>query len=288
MNKILYALATVLGFASCANTYNIEGTINPATLDGQKVYLQVFSEDADNYLTNIDSCEVMHGKFSFTGVVDSTQWANIYMAVKSPAPVPIVLENGNVVMDFTDNFPVPVVLENGNIVVRVDNTQRTISGTPQNEELNTFYRNIIQFWSQLNEANRSEAQLLLDGMPEMEAYKQAYLKQRQVLNSADKQFTSFISSNFDNAAGSCAFWMLCATGFNDPVWAEALLSNASSTFKNDGFVKLYCSETKKMQDLRNGTADMPSVAEQAPTVGSEPPMTPNEMAGDSTAQNDGE
>lgn len=268
MNKILYALATVLGLASCANTYNIEGTINPATLDGQKVYLKVFSEDADNYLANIDSCEVMHGKFAFSGVTDSTQWANILME--------------NTVL-------VPVVLEDGNIVVRIDNTQRTISGTPQNDQLNTFFRTFVQFQNQLYEAEqRSAAQFMMDGMSEVEAYQRAYQKQQQLLANADKQFTNFISSNYDNAAGSCAFWILCTSGFNNPVWAEALLSNASPTFKNDGFVKFYCSESKKFQNLRNGLATPESVAAEAPIADTEAPLTPNEMAGDSTAQNDGE
>lgn len=257
MNKSLYALTAAVGLVSCASSYNIEGTLNPSDLDGQKVYLKVFSQDAEGFLASVDSCEVMHGKFAFSGSIDSTQWANI-------------------VMDRT--LLVPVVLESGDIVVRIDNTQRSISGTPQNDQINTFFRSFLQYANQLDEADRSEMQMIMKGMTEQEAYQRAGAQKMQILSKADKQFTSFISSNYDNAAGPCAFWVLTTSGFGDQVWADALLSSASTAFKSDGFVKFYCDETKRMQELMNGTA-MP--VGDGSSLSAAPPMTPNEMAGDS-------
>lgn len=266
MNKILSAFATVLCFASCANTYNIEGTLNPAALDGQKVYLKVFSEDVDGYLTSLDSCEVTHGKFSFSGAVDSTLWANITMS---------------------GQLLVPVVLENGDIVVRIDNTQRTVSGTPQNEQLNTFYRSFVQFQNEFNEAyNRSDLQMIMNGVPEYEAYRYSEVQVQQLLSKADKEFTAFISSNYDNAAGPCAFWLLTKYGFMKPVWAEALMSNASSAFKSDGFVKLYYDNLKSWQADMYGTGVADSTANNFADVLVDAPKTPNEMAGDSVKKND--
>lgn len=260
MNKILYALAAVMALASCAKSYNIEGSSNLSTLDGQKLYLKVF---ADDDMKSVDSCDVVHGKFAFTGTMDSTQWANIFIG---------------------QNFLVPVVLESGDIVVRIDNTQRTISGTPQNEELNSFLRSLAQFDAQYNELVRSNSQMLMSGMSEDEANTRSTVQLGQLVRKADKQFTTFISNNFDNAVGPCAFMLLIMGG--QPMmdgWTDDILSKASATFKNDGFVRFYCSETKRMQDIMTGMEPATDALATTPTT-TAPPMTPNEMAGDSTTQ----
>ena len=61
MNKILYAFLTVMAFASCANSYNIQGTSNVSTLDGRMLYLKIVK---NNELKSIDSCEVVHSSTS--------------------------------------------------------------------------------------------------------------------------------------------------------------------------------------------------------------------------------
>lgn len=88
MNKILYALLSVVVLSSCANSYNIEGTSNLSTLDGQKLYLKVFANDD---MKSVDSCDVVHGKFTFCGPLDSVKWANIYM--DQNLLIPVVLES---------------------------------------------------------------------------------------------------------------------------------------------------------------------------------------------------
>ena len=76
MKKILYALITLLAFTSCAKSYDIQGTSNISNLDGRKLYLKGGSADT---LITLDSCEVVHGEFSFTGTLDSVQVAQVYM-----------------------------------------------------------------------------------------------------------------------------------------------------------------------------------------------------------------
>lgn len=256
MNKILYALASAMALASCANSYNIEGSSNLSTLDGQKLYLKVFSEDD---MKSVDSCEVVHGKFAFSGSMDSTKWANIFM---------------------DQSFLVPVVLESGDIVIRIDNTQTTISGTPQNEELNSFMKSYTQYVNQYSELVRGNSQMLLNGMSEVEANARSNVQIAQLVQKADKQFTTFISNNFDNAVGPCTF-MLLLSDPNIPSqdWVDALLSNASATFKNDSFVKYFTTENKRIQDYMNGMATAPYDGTE--TVTTTPPVTPNQMAGDS-------
>ena len=68
MNKVLYSLISLLALTSCANTYNIQGTSNVSTLDGRMLYLKVLK---DNDFKSVDSCDVVHGQFAFSGTLDS-------------------------------------------------------------------------------------------------------------------------------------------------------------------------------------------------------------------------
>ena len=56
MNKVLYALLSLIAFTSCANSFNIQGTSNVSSLDGRKLYLK--TDQADS-LIDLDSCDVV-------------------------------------------------------------------------------------------------------------------------------------------------------------------------------------------------------------------------------------
>lgn len=260
MNKILYAIASVLAFASCANSYNIEGSANLPSYDGQKLYLKVF--DVDD-MKSVDSCDVVHGKFTFSGTVDSAQWANIYI---------------------TPEFFVPVVLESGNIIVSIDNMmQAAISGTPQNDELNTFLKTYRQINSEVNDLQRASTQMILNGMSEEQAAARYYEQLGLLDKKIDKQVMSFITTNFNNAVGPCSFFLLTQNNQYPimEVWMEDLLSKATPTFKNDGYVHFYCSEAKKFQEVLNGMRVLDDEPQGTADLPATPPMTPKQMAGDS-------
>ena len=76
MKKILYALFSIVVLASCANSYNIQGSSNVSNLDGRMLYLKVLK---NNDFKNLDSCDVIHGQFHFAGSFDSTRMASIFM-----------------------------------------------------------------------------------------------------------------------------------------------------------------------------------------------------------------
>ena len=66
MIKTLYTLFALLTLASCANTYNIQGSSNVPTLDGRMLFLKTY-DGMD--LKNIDSCDIVHGEFHFNGAL---------------------------------------------------------------------------------------------------------------------------------------------------------------------------------------------------------------------------
>ena len=75
---------------SCAEqyteSYNIQGSSSVSVLDGSKLYLKVMMGDD---IKNIDSCEVVHGTFGFTGKLDTTRLAMLSVAESG---IPIVIE----------------------------------------------------------------------------------------------------------------------------------------------------------------------------------------------------
>ena len=93
MYKILLALLLIVCLASCATSYDIKGTSNVSSLDGRKLYLK--TDQADS-LISIDSCDVIHGQFSFHGQMDSVRMAQIYMD-DIDLQFPVVLEEGNII-----------------------------------------------------------------------------------------------------------------------------------------------------------------------------------------------
>lgn len=84
MKKVLFLSVIIAFFASCASTYNVEGSSSVSALDGNKLYLKAIK---NNEFKNIDSCEVVHGEFHFTGLLDTIRMASLYMDDESIMPV---------------------------------------------------------------------------------------------------------------------------------------------------------------------------------------------------------
>ena len=260
MNKILYAFLTVMAFASCANSYNIQGTSNVSTLDGRMLYLKIVK---NNELKSIDSCEVVHGQFHFCGAFDSVRMANIYM------------DNESVM---------PVVIESGDINIKIDNTQQVISGTPLNDKLFKFMKKYDQLQNQNAELVHKHDQAIMDGRDMATVNQQLAAEAASIDQKLDDLVTGFITENFDNVLGPGIFMMMTSS-FQYPEltpWIEDIMSKATDNFKNDPYVKEYMEAAQKIQNMQNGLAqpDMPQPAAPQPDQqqSQQAPPTPNEMA----------
>lgn len=274
MKKILYALITLLAFTSCAKSYDIQGTSNISNLDGRKLYLKGGSADT---LITLDSCEVVHGEFSFTGTLDSVQVAQVYMDDM--------------------NLQFPIVLEEGKIHLNLDNTQLRVSGTPLNDKLNTFWTKFTQLRNQYVEIDHEESVAIMNGHDEAATDARLIKKALQVYGNIDKLFTSFITENFDNTLGVWGFltrvsydmtpnaypvWMndyLYMNATNQlSSWVEYIMLKASDIFKNNPAIKDFYNKFQRAQKEMNGMEmPTPDVSTQNPSIA---PPTPAEMAGD--------
>lgn len=274
MKKILYALITLLAFTSCAKSYDIQGTSNISNLDGRKLYLKGGSADT---LITLDSCEVVHGEFSFTGTLNSVQVAQVYMDDM--------------------NLQFPIVLEEGKIQLKLDNTQLRVSGTPLNDKLNTFWTKFTQLRNQYVEIDHEESVAIMNGHDEAATDARLIKKALLVYGNIDKLFTSFITENFDNTLGVWGFltrvsydmtpnaypvWMndyLYMNANNQlSSWVEYIMLKASDIFKNNPAIKDFYNKFQRAQKEMNGMEmPTPDVSTQNPSIA---PPTPAEMAGD--------
>lgn len=276
MNKILYALVILLALTSCTKSYYIHGTSNISSLDGRQLYLKGGSGDS---LITLDSCEVVHGNFSFKGTLDSVQVAQIYMDDM--------------------NLQFPIVLEEGDIQLKLDNTLLRVSGTPLNEKFNTFWTKFTQLRNQFIEIDHEEGVSIMNGHDEEATNARLIKKALLVYANIDKLFTAFVTNNFDNTLSTWGFltrvsydmtpnaypiWMndyLYANAVSQlPSWVEFIMAKAPDVFKNNAAIKDFYEKFQRAQKEMNGM-ELPT-QETMPNNSNIAPPTPAEMAGDTT------
>lgn len=253
MNKVLYTFIALLTLTSCASSFDIQGTSNISTLDGRKLYLKVL---ANNEFKNMDSCDVVHGKFSFTGTVDTVRMANIFM---------------------DDESVMPIVLEAGDITIKIDNTQQVVSGTPLNDKLFQFVKKYNQIKNQQADLVHRHDQAIMNGNDMNVVNAQLNARAESLTQEEDRLVTNFVTDNFDNVLGPGVFFMV-TIGNEYPIldpWIEDIMSKATDKFKNDPYVKDYYAKAQENQQIMTGMKDMPTQAPQQPIQAA---PTPNELA----------
>lgn len=281
MNKFLYAFITIMAFTSCAKSYYIQGTSNVSSLDGRKLYLKGGAADT---LFTIDSCDVVHGEFTFKGNLDSVQIVQVYMD--------------------DVNLQFPLVLEEGDIILKLDNTQQSVSGTPLNDKINAFWRKFTQLRNQYVEIDHEEGVAIMNGRDEESTNTRLIKKALKVYANTDKLFTNFVTENFDNPLAPWGFltrvtydmtpnaypiWMNDYLYMNAmsqlSSWVEYIMAKAPEHFKTNSDVKSFYDYYQQAQSEMNGTA-MPQESMQTPMAGTPQSNvsvpTPAQMAGDST------
>ncbi len=244
MNKILYIITIVAAFTSCAKSYHVQGTSSVSALDGSKLYLKALK---DGTLTNIDSCEVVHGEFHFNGLLDTIQMAHLFM---------------------DDESIMPVVLEEGEIMIKIANSSQSVSGTPLNDSLYHFIDRHNQLTNRMSELSHRQSQMLLEGIDENEINQRLSSEAAEITTEEDRLVTSFIVKNFDNVLGPSVFQMITSQ-YRFPVLTpqiEDIMSKATQTFKDDPYVKEYYETAQENEARMTGLKDAeePKEAPAAP------------------------
>ena len=233
MNKILCLLVAVAAFTSCSKTYNVQGSTSISALDGSKLYLKVL-RDGDMRL--LDSCDVIHGKFHFSGVLDSVCMASLYMG-----------EEGLM----------PVVLEEGDIIIKINDATQRVTGTPMNDSLYHFIDRHTDITNRMADLSHRQSQMLLEGVDEDQIDSQLNKDAAEIAAEEDRLVTDFIVNNFDNVLGPGVF-MMVTSQYRYPILTpqiEDIMSKATPKFKSNGYVRDYYQAAQENEARLNGTAN---------------------------------
>uniref|UniRef100_A0AB33JFD8 DUF4369 domain-containing protein n=5 Tax=unclassified Prevotella TaxID=2638335 RepID=A0AB33JFD8_9BACT len=232
------------------------------------LYLKVLK---NNEFKKLDSCEVVHGQFHFTGPVDSVRMANIFM---------------------DDESVMPLILEDGDIKVQINDTQLTVSGTPLNDKLMKFFNKYNQLKNDEAELVHKHDQAIMDGKDMNLVNSHLNSEATRLSEQEDQLVTSFVTENFDNALGPGVFFLV-TIGNQYPEltpWIEDIMSKATDHFKNDPYVKMYYQKAQENQQIMTGLKEpsgvtvAPQGVQAAPTpppgaaANAVPAPTPNELA----------
>ncbi len=217
MGRILYIFLFVATLMSCAETYKVKGSTSVSLMDGSQLYLKTIE---DNEFKTLDSCSVLHGKFEFSGTIDTVFMASIFVG--------------------EDNL-MPIVLEAGEITVSVSGTDQVVTGTELNDTLYSFLHRHARLENSMNELSHRLSQMILDGVDEEEARRVLTADAQMIAAAEDVLVTEFISENYDNVLGPGVFMML-TSGFQYPILTpqiEHIMANATDKFKNNPYVSDY-------------------------------------------------
>lgn len=250
MKKIFFLPVVLTILASCASSYNVEGTSSVSALDGNKLYLKAIK---NNEFKNIDSCDVVHGEFHFTGLLDTVRMASLYM---------------------DDESIMPIVLEKGEITIKIDPVRQVVGGTPMNDSLYKFIDRHNQLTSQMNELSHKQSQMMLEGIDEEVINRQLSMEANKIAQEEDRLVMKFIEDNFDNVLGPGVFMMITSQ-YRYPILTpqiEDIMSKATKRFKEDPYVKDYYQTAQENEKRMNGLGDQPQEV-PTPASSSSNPLT---------------
>jgi hypothetical protein len=178
----------------------------------------------------VDSASVEHGLFSMEGVSDSAMMVSIYM---------------------DDESIMPIILENGIIQVSINTGDMRAWGTPLNNALYKFFDQRNHLEDQLNNLDRREAQMVLNGANIDEVHAQMMKESEDLNRKMNDYILSFIKDNYNNVLGPSVFMMMCSSMpypmMTDQV--EDILRGAPEIFKQHPMVQEFITKAKENMKL---------------------------------------
>lgn len=217
INQILryfILLDIIVMTTSCRNEYTVQGFTDDTYFDGARVYLKT---DAGGMWHVVDSGDILHGRFSMSGSADSVRIVTLFVG---------------------DEAVMPVVVERGVIKIDIGLYEATVGGTPLNDMLAGFIDTKCSFERRMEEFERIENSLILDGHTAESAAAFVRDSVAAVGDSMSAYVEGFIREHYRDVLGPCVFRLLCNT-LPYPLMTkqiERILADAPEEFLADGFV----------------------------------------------------
>lgn len=215
-NTLFLPLLIILKCA-CDKQPTILGETNVPELDGRMLYLKAYKEGD---LVDIDSAQVVHGRFHFTYVADSVIMANLFIG---------------------DESLMPVVLDGSPLNISIGDRERKVIGSALNDTLFQFIRRKTAIDEQLAEIPHRESQMIMDGLNHDDIVAQLNLEIDSLSRLEDAMLMSFIKDNMDNVLAPGVF-MIITSALPYPVLTpaiEELVTLGSESFRSNAYVQDY-------------------------------------------------
>lgn len=228
MNKLLSVFLLFPFLAACnGGKYKLEGSSAIKDFDGKMVYLKMFQGDS---ILVVDSAEVVHGTFIMKQTVDSVVMVTLFM------------DNQSIM---------PLVVEKGNIKVSIGYDGLQTAGTPLNDALYGFINKRNDFDMKLEELERKEARMVLEGINVDDAQAQVHEETKALLEEMNNHTKTFLAANYETVLGPGVFMMLCS-GLPYPIMTpliEEIMDAAPYSFKSNRQVKEFINKAKENKQL---------------------------------------
>ena len=221
--RIFILLGSLASMISCAEQFNISGDSSVSTLDGRMLYLKAPS--SQTVMRSIDSCEVVHGKFNFIGMVDSTIMGEIFMD--------------------NEGF-MPIVIEQGNISISISNTEQRVMGSLLNNRLYRFLEQKSRMEEEIINLSNQEAEMILGGVHPAIAHKKMSERTNKLYSALEDLEINFITTNSNNILGTTFFNVLCSQ-YPYPIMTsqiEKIIKQSCPSFKKQSCVRDYIEAAK--------------------------------------------
>ncbi len=222
-------LVLTLVLAGCRPHYKVIGENGIDALEGRKLYLKRY---ANEELVNMDSTTVQHGHFEFSGTLDSTLFAHLF--VENESLMPIVLEEGEVHLKFT-------------------NEEQSLGGTPLNDSLYSFVKQKGVVDELMHNIPHKESALIMAGYDHDEIVRLLNAEALQIQQISERLVSRFIKSNYNNVLGPGIF-MIMTSAYEFPIMTpeiEAIVLGAPEQFLQDDYVSAYVRMAKENTEKMN-------------------------------------
>lgn len=173
------ALSLCGGLSSCSQQCSIAGHSSMGSMDGRMVYLRAEERGGSGWVS-VDSCRVVHGRFSLGAQADTVVFARLSV-------------DGQDVM--------PMVMEGGDVRVQISHTEQLASGAPLNDRLYQLRRRRARLEDKRWELDRECMRMIRSGMSPAKIHKTMSLRLAKLEREIGKLETDFILENADNPLG---------------------------------------------------------------------------------------
>ncbi|MFA6812104.1 MAG: DUF4369 domain-containing protein [Bacteroidaceae bacterium] len=222
-------LFILLVFTSCGKKYNIDGVSSVDLIDGRMLYLKAYT-NGDSDWVNIDSSEIVHGKFIMKGKVDSDMMASLYM---------------------DDECIMPLVLEDGHIHINISQQENVATGTPLNDTLYTFVKRKNSLTDMLDDLQHKEARLVLNGGDYDEIHRVLSMRADSIVKATNDYVKQVITHNYNNVVGQNIFLMLCNSmpyPIITPIISD-IIKGAPESFKRQKLINEFLTKAKENRQI---------------------------------------